>query len=277
MLLNNPRVPNIVEQLTRLAAHGIQFHCQMVIVPGLNDGDVLEQSLRDLWDLGDAVITVAVVPVGLTQFNHLFKGESMSRAHSAKLLETVARWQERALDERHTRWVFGSDELFLLAGEALPDAEYYEDFPQIENGVGAIASLRSRLNEGIASLPEMSGRRIGIVTGTAMAPLMTEIVAQLEAQTKARFDVIKAQNSLFGPGVTTAGLLVGADMRRELSGRTDLDLVLIPAESINDDGLFLDDDTFESLRAALPMPVLASYDFVDVLTGEPDEILAGAA
>jgi putative radical SAM enzyme (TIGR03279 family) len=277
VLLNNPRVPNIVEQLTRLAAHGIQFHCQMVIVPGLNDGDVLEQSLRDLWNLGDAVITVAVVPVGLTQFNHLFKGESMSREHSAKLLEAVARWQSRALDERDKRWVFGSDELFLLAGAPLPDAEYYEDFPQIENGVGAVASLRSRLDEGIASLPELAGRRIGVVTGTAMAPLMTDLVRRLEVQTKAQFEVIKAQNSLFGPGVTTAGLLVGADMRRELTGRTDLDLVLIPAETINDDGLFLDDDTFDSLRAALPMPVLASYDFVDVLTGEPDEILAGAA
>jgi NifB/MoaA-like Fe-S oxidoreductase len=249
----------------------------MVIVPGLNDGDVLEQSLRDLWNLGDAVITVAVVPVGLTQFNHLFKGESMSREHSAKLLEAVARWQSRALDERDKRWVFGSDELFLLAGAPLPDAEYYEDFPQIENGVGAVASLRSRLDEGIASLPELAGRRIGVVTGTAMAPLMTDLVRRLEVQTKAQFEVIKAQNSLFGPGVTTAGLLVGADMRRELTGRTDLDLVLIPAETINDDGLFLDDDTFDSLRAALPMPVLASYDFVDVLTGEPDEILAGAA
>jgi putative radical SAM enzyme (TIGR03279 family) len=277
VLLNNPRVPNIVEQLTRLAARGIQFHCQMVIVPGLNDGDVLDQSLRDLWNLGDAVITVAVVPVGLTQFNHLFKGESMSREHSATLLEAVAQWQSRALDERDKRWVFGSDELFLLAGEPLPDAEYYEDFPQIENGVGAVASLRSRLNDGIASLPELPGRRIGVITGTAMAPLMTDLVRQLEAQTKAQFEVIRAQNSLFGPGVTTAGLLVGADMRRELSGRTDLDLVLIPAESINEDGLFLDDDTFDSLRTALPMPVLASYDFVDVLTGEPDEILAGAA
>ena len=277
VLLNNPRVPNIVEQLTRLAAHGIQFHCQMVIVPGLNDGDVLEQSLRDLWNLGDAVITVAVVPVGLTQFNHLFKGVAMGSEQAGGLLAAVGRWQERALDEREKRWVFGSDELFLLAGKPLPDAEYYEDFPQIENGVGAVASLRSRLNEGIASLPELPGRRIGVVTGTAMAPLMTDLVRQLEAQTKAQFEVIKAQNSLFGPGVTTAGLLVGADMRRELSGRTDLDLVLIPAESINEDGLFLDDDTFDSLRAALPMPVLASYDFVDVLTGEPDEILAGAA
>src|SRR5438552_7476821 len=77
VLLNNPRVPNIVEQLTSLAAGGIQFHGQMVIVPGLNDGDVLEQSLRDLWSFGDAVLSVAIVPVGLTQFSHLYTGKSM--------------------------------------------------------------------------------------------------------------------------------------------------------------------------------------------------------
>jgi putative radical SAM enzyme (TIGR03279 family) len=278
VLLNNPRVPNILEQLQRLAAHGIQFHGQMVIVPGLNDGDVLEASLTDLWNLGDAVITVAVVPVGLTQFNHLFKGESMGREHASRLLSAVARWGDRAVRERGKRWVFGSDELYLLAQEPLPGAEYYEDFPQIENGVGAVASLRSRLDEGVATLLEMRGQRIGVVTGSAMAPLMGELVQRIEQHTGATFEVIRAENSLFGPGVTTAGLLVGADMRRVLADRDDLDLVLIPAESINDDGLFLDDDSFEALRGSLKVPVLASYDFVDVLAGDPDRaIVAGAA
>jgi putative radical SAM enzyme (TIGR03279 family) len=277
VLLNNPRVPNIVEQLTRLAQHGIRFHCQMVVVPGLNDGDILEQSLTDLWNLGDAVITVAVVPVGLTQFNHLFKGESMSRENASRLLQAVGRWGNRSLAERGTRWVFGSDELYLLAGEPLPDAAFYEDFPQIENGVGAVASLRARLTEGLEDLPAMPGRRIGVVTGTAMAPLMGELTGRIAAHTGASIEVIQAENSLFGPGVTTAGLLVGADMRRVLAERTDLDLVLIPAETINEDGLFLDDDTFASLRDSLSVPILASYDFVDVLAGEPDAATVGAA
>jgi len=278
LLLNNPRVPNILEQLTRLARHGIQFHGQMVVVPGLNDGEVLEATLTDLWNLGDAVITVAVVPVGLTQFNHLFKGESMGRDHASRLLAAVNRWGDRALEERGNRWVFGSDELYLLAGEPLPDAGFYEDFPQIENGVGAVASLRARLNEGLESLPIMAGRRIGVVTGTAMAPMMGELVRRIEERSQARFEVMRTENSLFGPGVTTAGLLVGADMRRVLAHRHDLDLVLIPAESINDDGLFLDDDTLESLRGAVPMPILASYDFVDVLAGEPDDaVMVGSA
>lgn len=271
VLLNNPRVPDVVGQLTRLASHGIQFHCQMVVVPGLNDGPVLAASLGDLWNLGDAVITVAVVPVGLTQFSHLFTGEKMSAANAGLLLDEVNRWEERALSERSTRWVFGSDELYLLSGRDLPDAAFYEDFPQVENGVGAVASLRSRLEAGLSSLPRLDGQRVGVVTGTAMAPLMTELAEKVAAQTGASLEVIRTENSLFGVGVTTAGLLVGADIRRALAGRADLDLALIPAESINEDGLFLDDDTFDAVRAAVPMPMLASYDFVDALApgGEP--------
>src|SRR5215210_1738866 len=119
VLLNNPKVPNIVEQLTRLAAHGIQFHCQMVVVPGLNDGAVLEQSFADLWNLGDAVISVAVVPVGLTQFSHLYTGLSMSQERSRTLLDAVARWAARGQAERENPWVFASDELYLLAGREL--------------------------------------------------------------------------------------------------------------------------------------------------------------
>src|SRR5919206_330967 len=128
VLLNNPRVPNILEQLTRLAAGGIQFHAQMVIVPGLNDGAVLEQSLTDLWNLGDAVISVALVPVGLTQFSHLYTGESMDRGNAERILRYVESWGERGRRERDTTWVFGSDELYLLAGRELPGAEHYGDF-----------------------------------------------------------------------------------------------------------------------------------------------------
>src|SRR5947207_8844718 len=100
VLLNNPRVPNIVDQLTRLAVGGIQFHGQMVIVPGLNDGAVLEQSLTDLWNLGDAVLSVALVPVGLTQFSHLYTGKPMDRVTAKSLLDTAERWGATARAER---------------------------------------------------------------------------------------------------------------------------------------------------------------------------------
>jgi putative radical SAM enzyme (TIGR03279 family) len=268
VLLNNPRVPNIVEQLTRLAEHGIQFHCQMVIVPGLNDGAVLEQSFADLWALGDAVMSVAIVPVGLTQFSHLYTGESMSADRAAGLLDVVDRWSRRALVERDDPWVFGSDELYLLAGRDLPPPEHYGDYAQIENGVGAVTSLRERVRAGAATLPRLDGRRIGVVTGTSMTPLMPELLAQLESVTGASFVLIPTTNSLFGPTTTTAGLLVGADIRRALDGRDDLDIALIPAETINDAGLFLDDEQFIAVRESLPIPVYPSYDFIDVLSLE---------
>lgn len=276
ILLNNPRVPDIVAQLTRLADGGIQFHCQMVIVPGLNDGQVLEQSLTDLWALGDAVISVAIVPVGLTQFSHLYTGTPMDSERASELLAVAERWAHRARVERGDTWVFGSDELYLLSGQTLPDAKHYGEFAQIENGVGSVTSLRNRVRAGLASLPRLDGRCIGVVTGVSMAPLMPELLEQLRAVTGARFELIRVENSLFGRTTTAAGLLVGADMRRALADRHDLDLALIPAESINEDGIFLDDDSFVAMREAMPMPVYPSYDFIDVLVREGTPELSSA-
>ncbi len=267
-LLNNPRVPNIIEQLTRLVDGGIRFHGQMVIVPGLNDGEVLEQSLTDLYAFGENCLSVALVPVGLTQFSHLYTGESMNVANARTLLATAEGWGERALAERGDRWVFASDELYLLAGAPLPGVEHYGDFAQIENGVGSVTSLRHRVAQGMDRLPRLDGRRIGVVTGKAMAQLMPELLDAVSARTGAHFELIVAENSLFGPTTTTAGLLVGADISRVLAGRADLDLALIPAETINEDGIFLDDATFVDVRELLPMPVFPSYDFIDVLERE---------
>ncbi|MBK8062171.1 MAG: DUF512 domain-containing protein [Gemmatimonadetes bacterium] len=278
-LLNNPRVPNILAQLTRLVEGGIQFHGQMVVVPGLNDGAVLEESLADLWAFGDACLSVALVPVGLTQFSHLYSGESMSRENALRLLETVERWAARAREARGANWVYGSDELYLLAGRELPDAAHYGDFPQIENGVGSVTALRSRVADGLAALPRLDGKRIGIVTGLAMRDIMPPLLARLAEATGATFEMLPTVNSLFGPTTTTAGLLVGADILTALRDRHDLDLALVPAESINEDGIFLDDQTFVAVREALPMPVYPSYDFIDVLQfegqGAPSDI-AGA-
>ncbi|HXT48716.1 MAG TPA: hypothetical protein VN717_08745, partial [Gemmatimonadaceae bacterium] len=103
ILLNNPKVPDVMRQLTQLADGGIQFHCQMVIVPGLNDGEILEQSFADLYSLGESVISTAIVPVGLTQFSHLYTGKSMNSARAGELLAQVERWEERALRERGDR------------------------------------------------------------------------------------------------------------------------------------------------------------------------------
>lgn len=274
VLLNNNRVPDIKAQLSRLAQGGIQFHCQMVVVPGLNDGEVLEESLRDLWSMGGAVLSTAVVPVGLTQFSHLYTAKSMDAVTAGAILESVEDWGSRAMRERGETWVFGSDELYMLANRELPGPEHYGDFAQIENGVGAVTSLRARVGAGLKKLPRRNGQTIGVVTGLAMGPLLEPLLKKLATATAARFELIVAQNSLFGPTITTAGLLVGKDIIAALAGRDDLDIALIPAETINEDSVFLDDYSLEIVKSALPMPVFPSYDFIDVLVSEGVGVLA---
>src|SRR3954470_7980978 len=274
VLLNNQRVPDIKAQLARLSAGGIHFHCQMVVVPGLNDEEVLEESLADLWNMGDAVLSAAVVPVGLTQFSHLYSGRSMDRDTARTILDQVERWGQRGLDERGETWVFGSDELYMLAGRELPAPAHYGEFAQIENGVGAVTSLRMRVADGLERVARRDGQRIGVVTGLAMAPLMPALLEKLRAVTGAQFELIVAENSLFGPTITTAGLLVGRDIMTALANRHDLDIALIPAETINEDRVFLDDFTLDAVRDSLPMPVFPSYDFIDVLESEASGVLA---
>jgi putative radical SAM enzyme (TIGR03279 family) len=268
VLLNNQRVPDIKAQLGRLAAGGIQFHCQMVVVPGLNDAGVLEESLTDLWDMGDAVLSAAVVPVGITQFSHLYTGRKMDRDTARTILRQVEYWGDRARRERGETWVFGSDELYMLAERELPGPAHYGEFAQIENGVGSVTSLRMRVAAGLERVSRRDGQRIGVVTGTAMAPLMMPLLQKLSDVSGARFELIVAENSLFGPTITTAGLLVGRDIMSALADRHDLDIALIPAETINEDSVFLDDFTLEAVREALPMPIFPSYDFIDVLASE---------
>ena len=274
VLLNNPRVPDIKHQLGRLAAGGIQFHCQMVVVPGLNDGDVLEESLHDLWEMGDAVLSAAVVPVGLTQFSHLYTGKGMDALTAGVVLGQVERWGVRGLAERGETWVFASDELYMLAGRELPGPAHYGEFAQIENGVGAVTALRMRVTEGLSRIGRRDGQRIGVVTGLAMAPIMRPLLDSLRDVTGADFDLIVVENTLFGPTITTAGLLVGKDILNALKDRVDLGMALIPAETINEDSVFLDDYPLASLRADLPMPVFPSYDFIDVLEQEPSGVAA---
>jgi NifB/MoaA-like Fe-S oxidoreductase len=246
----------------------------MVIVPGLNDQAVLEESLSDLWTMGSAVMSAAVVPVGLTQFSHLYTGKGMDRDTARTILKQVESWGQRAMRERGETWVFGSDELYMLAERELPPPAHYGEFAQIENGVGAVTSLRLRVAAGLERVARRDGQRIGVVTGLAMAPLMPPLLERLRDASGAEFELIVAENSLFGPTITTAGLLVGKDILDALTNRHDLDIALIPAETVNEDAVFLDDHTLANVREALPMPVFPSYDFIDVLESQASGVLA---
>ena len=264
-LLRNPTAPEILPQLSEFAAHGIEFHTQVVMSPGVNDGAVLQETLQDLYNFGPSVLNCSVVPVGLTEHSkhHLVREPTADECRAA--IRVVEQWAERARMERGVTWAFGADELYLRAGESLPPADIYDGFEQVENGVGSVRWLQQRIAQSGIRRDEWAGKSVGVVTGTAMAPLMPMVLEPLARLTSAHFDLIPVTNTLFGPSVTTAGLLPGSAVQQALLGRRDLDLVLIPGESINDDGLFIDSLSLELLQATSPVEIRPSRDFADAL------------
>ena len=271
-LLRNPGAPDILEQLRLFASHGIVFHTQVVMSPGVNDGLVLRQTLGDLYAFGDHVLNASVVPVGLTEFSKHHLVREPTREECRASLDIVHEFSARARRERGIGWAFGADELYLRAGVELPPPENYDGFQQVENGVGSVRFLQQRIREEAGELGHWAGRTIGVVTGTSMAALMPQVIPPLTAATGARFEIIPVTNTLFGSSVTCAGLLPGAAFRTALAGRKDLDLALLPRESLNDDGLFMDDLTLADVQATVPIPIRPSYDFADVLAGELTEL-----
>ncbi|MGE0354768.1 MAG: DUF512 domain-containing protein [Gemmatimonadales bacterium] len=268
-LLRNPTAPDVLEQLRFFAQHGIVFHTQIVMSPGVNDGEVLERSLEDLYGLGDPVLNVSVVPVGLTEFSkhHLVREPAEQECRAA--LAIVERFSARARRERGKTWAFGADELYLRAGLDLPAADLYDGFEQVENGVGSVRYLQQRIAAEADGLAGWHGKRIGVLTGTSMGALMPQILEPLSGLTGASFELLSLQNPLFGSSVTCAGLLPGAAFRSALEGRRDLDLALIPGEALNEDGIFMDDLTFDALARAVPLEVRPSYCFADALATSP--------
>jgi putative radical SAM enzyme (TIGR03279 family) len=266
-LLRNPEAPDIIPQLGWFAQRGIAFHAQVVLVPGVNDGPTLERTLGDLYGLGAGVLSVSVVPVALTEFSKhgLVREPTVPECRAA--LATVDRMATRALAERGGGpWCYGADDLYLQAGEPLPEAAWYGDFEQRENGVGAVRFLQTRIAAAVDRLPDLAGKRIGVVTGRAMGPLMPQVLADVASTTGGRFELIVVENTLFGSSVTTAGLLPGAAVERALAERRDLDFVLLPAEAVNDDLVFVDNVRADALAERVPCPMHLSYDFADALS-----------
>lgn len=264
-LLRNPTAPEILPQLREFARHGIQFHTQVVMSPGVNDGEVLEQTLTDLWGFGEAVLDVSVVPVGLTEFSKHHLVREPTRDECRRAVALLEAWWPRANAERGWAWALGADELYLRADLPLPPPEVYGGFDQTENGVGSVRFLQQQIAEGGAGLADWAGKRIGVLTGASMGALMPQVLEPLERATSASFELLVVENSLFGSSVTTAGLLPGAAFLEALRDRRDLDLALLPGESLNDDGLFMDSMRASDLAAQVPMEVRFSKTFVDAL------------
>jgi putative radical SAM enzyme (TIGR03279 family) len=269
-LLRNPEATDVIPQLRWFVERGIAFHTQVVLVPGINDGPQLVRTLTDLYSLGAGVLSVSVVPVALTEFSKHSLVRQPTPDECRAALATVDDFAARAVADRGVPWCYGADDLYLQADMPLPPAEWYGDFEQRENGVGAVRYLQTRIAERGSGLGAggWRGKRIGVVTGMAMARLMPQVLTDLAAATGGRFEVLALENTLFGSAVTTAGLLPGKAVLEALRDRSDLDLALLPAESVNDDLLFMDNLEAHDLAAQLPMPVRLSYDFADALVGE---------
>src|SRR5690606_33258798 len=264
-LLGVERGGDIVDQLRELTAAGIEVHTQVVLCPEWNDGAHLQRTIDDLWSLGPNVLSLSVVPVGLTQ-SHLNRPVRLLTAdEAAAALSQVDAARARSQRERGTGWAYAGDELYFIANAAIPAASYYDDWPLTENGVGAVRRLLDDFDAGIGHVPGRAGERIAIITGTRMAPVLAPLAERLATHTGAHVDVVGVVNEYFGETVTTAGLLGGADILRSLAGHT-VDTVLLPAESLNDDDVFIDSMPLTELEAALsPARLIPAHEITSAL------------
>lgn len=265
-LLKNDRAGEILDQLRFLLDGGLELHAQVVLCPGWNDGVHLDRTIRDLYELGPRVRSLSVVPVGLTRYN-LDRPVRLLRPEEAReALRQVERVRERSRRERGFGWCYGADELFLVAGENLPDAEYYDDGALLENGVGAVRRFLDDLDAEIPRLPLLEGRRIRIVTGRSMGPFLEERARAVAEATGADVEILAVRNDFFGETVTVAGLLAGRDMLAAVRNSGEDDLVLLPGESLNADDLFIDSLSLQDFRDTVaPARVVAAYEIPDAL------------
>ncbi|MBW3552325.1 MAG: DUF512 domain-containing protein [Gemmatimonadetes bacterium] len=259
-LLGVPRGGEIVEQLRELTAAGIEVHTQIVLCPGWNDGAHLERTLADLWELGPNILSLSVVPVGLTRYNLDRPVRLLTAEEAGAAIAQVDAARRVARAERGTGWAYAGDEMFLIAGVEVPAASYYDDWPLTENGVGAVRQVLADAESLLADPPRLPGLRIAVVTGTRMADVLAPLIPRIAAVTGAEVTLVPVTNRLFGATVTTAGLLPGADIRDAVLAGGPFDAVLLPAEALNDDGLFIDSVPFGDLERALAADVVPAHD-----------------
>ena len=230
--------------LWRFAEAGIRLECQLVLCPGYNDGDELIRSMADLAALGDAVESVAAVPVGLTKYREgLEPLRLFTKEEAAAVIDAVEAFGGRMLAERGSRVFFPADEFYLKAGRPIPEAAFYEDMAQLENGVGLTALLFQEFREALAACEETpEGTRMTIATGVAAAPLLRMLIDEAGKKwDNLHVDVMAVRNVFFGETITVAGLVTGGDLIRQLKGRTAPVLLIPDAMLRHEKDRFLDD------------------------------------
>ncbi len=257
-MMHNRFAGDSLRHLYRLAEGGIQLNCQIVLCPGVNDGPALEHTLREFWSLGEGLLSVACVPVGLTRYREgLYPLEPYNQKTAGEVLDLLEQWGNKWKEERGARTVYASDELYLLAGRPIPPLEFYEDFPQIENGVGMLRNLQDEFDWALEDLelPD-SPRHVTIPTGECGFRFLDQLLDGLRQKChNITIDLIPVKNDFFGGTVNVTGLLTGQDILKNLKGRDLGDEVLLATNMMRaGEDIFLDDMTREDLSASLGVP-----------------------
>ena len=261
--------------IRQLAENGIKLNCQVVCCPGLNDGDELRRTLRDLGGLMPNITSMAVVPVGVTKFRQgLYPLTTFNKQTAGETIDIIAGYQQEFLEKFGTRTVFPSDEFFLIAERDIPDMEFYEDFPQYENGVGMLRSLMDEFEKAL-EIAEWEGddRHVTIATGYSPYPIICQLAKQAEEKfPQLRCDVYRIRNDFFGDTITVTGLITAQDLIAQLRGK-DLgeELLISSAMLRRNSDVFLDDLTVPDVERELGVPLRSSdsdgYELLDAIMG----------
>ena len=261
-MMKNKRAGEVLSYLKRLADAGISLCCQIVLCKGINDGEELDRTLHDLIALRPALQSVAIVPSGLTKFRDgLYPLEQFTKEDARSVIKQINAYGNWCLSEFGTRLFFPADEFYIKAELPLPSDEFYEDYSQIENGVGMLTDMQTAIDyelEDLTPYSSFSGERtVSIVTGYAAYEHMLTISKKLtDAFSGLSINVYRVKNNFFGETITVAGLLTATDIIDQLKGKALGDALLVPANALRADGeVFLDDITPSELSSALSVEI----------------------
>lgn len=248
-----------LSNLFRLLKAGIRIHAQVVICPGINDGSELERTVKDLERLGPNLLSVALVPVGLTRHrSNLRPLRKLAGVEAGALLSRLELWQKEFLLRRGSRFVFAADELYLMAAKALPEDNEYEGYPQLENGVGLTRQFLNELEQ-VKQRPQLKMPRMYrflLVGGSSVLPLLEKLGTAFSGVENLVLKVQEAENLYFGGEVTVSGLLTGSDLLKVLKGKKAVDGVFISKTMLKDgSNIFLDGLTLFAVERELGFPL----------------------
>ncbi len=277
-MLKNPKAASSLDYLRRFAKAGTEIGCQIVLCKGINDGEELARSMHDLAAYYPAVKSISIVPAGMTKFREekgLYPLTPFTSEEAKAVIRQVEMFAEQCFKAYGTRIAYAGDELYLQAGLPIPDAAYYEEFHQLEDGVGMIASMKQDFMSALQDAEEDDGREreISVATGAAAYPLMCELSDALMKQyPKLTIHVYAIQNHYFGESITVAGLITGEDLLQQLRGQALGKTLYISQNMLRHEGdLFLCGMSIDTLSEALGVeicPVSADgYDVFDALAG----------